>query len=247
MRIALLTDLHANREALDAVLAHASGERIDRHALLGDFVGYGAEPAWVVDRARELAAAGAIVVQGNHDEAVVHGSRASMRPDARHSIEWTRARLDAEQLAFLAALPMSHTEGPALYVHANAWDPPKWSYIETRHDAVRSMHATTCRYTFCGHMHEPMLYHLSRSGKAGDFKPVAGVTIPMPPHRQWLVVPGSVGQPRDNNPAACYAVFDLEQAQVTYHRVAYDHEAAAAKVRAAGLPQNLAERLADGS
>jgi len=247
MRIALLTDLHANREALEAVLHHAGGERVDRHALLGDFVGYGAEPAWVVDRARQMAAAGAIVVQGNHDEAVVRGSRPSMRADARHAIEWTRARLDAQQLAFLAALPMSCSEGPVLYVHANAWAPPKWAYIETRHDAVRSMRATASRYTVCGHVHEPMLYHLSGTGKAGEFTPVPGVAIPLLPHRQWLVIPGSVGQPRDNDPAACYAVFDIERALVTYHRVAYDHEAAAAKVRAAGLPQSLADRLVDGA
>jgi diadenosine tetraphosphatase ApaH/serine/threonine PP2A family protein phosphatase len=247
MRIALLTDLHANREALEAVLRHAADEGIQRYALLGDFVGYGAEPAWVVDKARELVAAGAIAVKGNHDEAVVRGSRPSMRMDARHSIDWTREHLDADQIAFLAGLPMTHVDGPILYVHANAWDPPKWSYIETRHDAVRSLHATSSRYTFCGHMHDPMLYHLSGTGKAGDFKPLPGGTIPIPPHRQWLAIPGSVGQPRDNNPASCYAVFDLDKAELTFHRVAYDHEAAAAKVRAVGLPQNLADRLNDGT
>jgi len=247
MRIALLSDLHANREALSAVLRDAADAAADRYALLGDFVGYGAEPAWTVDRVRRLAADGAIVVRGNHDEAVVRGSRGSMRADARHSIDWTRAHLDAGQLAFLASLPMEHTEGSALYVHANAWEPARWAYIETRHDAVRSLQATACRYTFCGHMHEPMLYHLSSTGKAGEFRPVPGVAIPLPPHRQWLVIPGAVGQPRDNNPAACYALFDVEQALLTFRRVPYDHEAAAAKVRAAGLPQDLADRLLDGT
>jgi diadenosine tetraphosphatase ApaH/serine/threonine PP2A family protein phosphatase len=248
MRIALLTDLHANREALQAVLDHAAGQRIDRFALLGDFVGYGAEPAWVVDRARQLVANGAIAVLGNHDEAVLRGGRPSMRSDARHSLEWTRGRLDADQLAFLAALPMTHSDAQTLYVHANAWAPGKWAYIETRHDAVRSLHATACRYTFCGHMHEPRLYHLSGTGKAGEFTPLPGAMIPVPFHRQWLVIPGSVGQPRDNNPAACYAVFeDGASAALTYHRVPYDHEAAAAKVRAAGLPQDLADRLSDGT
>ena len=114
MRIALLTDLHANREALQAVLDHAAGKRIDRFALLGDFVGYGAEPAWVVDRARRLVANGAIAVLGNHDQAVLRGSRPSMRSDARQAIEWTRGQLDADQLAFLNGLPMSRVEGPAL-------------------------------------------------------------------------------------------------------------------------------------
>ena len=247
MRIALLTDLHANREALEAVLQHAAGERIDRYALLGDFVGYGADPAWVVDRAREMTAQGALAVLGNHDQAVVRGVRPSLRLDARESLDWARLQLSDAQLAFLDALPLTHSDGPVLYVHANAWDPPKWSYIETRHDAVRSMHATACRYTFCGHMHEPMLYHLSGTGKAGEFKPTPEVAIPVPAHRQWLVIPGSVGQPRDNNPAACYAVFDVDRAELTYHRVAYDHEGAAAKVRAAGLPATLAQRLNDGA
>jgi diadenosine tetraphosphatase ApaH/serine/threonine PP2A family protein phosphatase len=247
MRVALLTDLHANREALEAVLHHAANEGIQRYALLGDFVGYGAEPAWVVNKARELVATGAIAVKGNHDEAVVRGSRPSMRMDARHSIDWTREHLDAEQIAFLAALPITHADGPILYVHANAWDPPKWSYIETRHDAVRSLQSTSSRYTFCGHMHDPMLYYLSGTGKTGEFKPLPSSTIPVPPHRQWLAIPGSVGQPRDNNPASCYAVFDLDKAELTFHRVAYDHEAAAAKVRATGLPQNLADRLNDGT
>ena len=97
-------------------------------------------------------------------------------------------------------------------------------------------------------MHEPMLYHLSGIGKAGEFKPQPGSMIPVPPHRQWLAIPGSVGQPRDSNPAACYAVFeDGGTATLTYHRVPYDHEAAAAKVRAAGLPQDLADRLSDGT
>lgn len=247
MRIALLTDLHANREAFEAVLGHAAGQHVDRFALLGDFVGYGADPGWVVERARQMAQQGAIVVKGNHDEAVVRGRRPSMHMDARHSIDWTRGHLDASQLDFLASLPMTHTDGAVLYVHANAWDPPKWSYIETQHDAVRSLRATDRRYTFCGHMHDPMLYHLAGTGKAGEFAPVPGVPIPVPAHRQWLAIPGSVGQPRDNNPASCYAVFDAAQAQLVYHRVAYDHDATAAKVRAAGLPQDLADRLSEGT
>jgi diadenosine tetraphosphatase ApaH/serine/threonine PP2A family protein phosphatase len=95
-------------------------------------------------------------------------------------------------------------------------------------------------------MHQPMLYHLSAAGKAGEFVPVAGVPIPVSPPRQWLVLPGSAGQPRDGNPAACYALLDREAQTLTYHRVPYDHAAAAARIRAAGLPVLLADRLADG-
>jgi diadenosine tetraphosphatase ApaH/serine/threonine PP2A family protein phosphatase len=133
-----------------------------------------------------------------------------------------------------------------LFVHANAFAPAEWEYIQGRIEAVRSLHATTCHYTFCGHMHEPKLFHLSGTGKAGDFVPTPGVPIPIPPHRQWLVVPGSAGQPRDGNPAACYAMFNLSDQTLTFHRVPYDHDLAGHKIRSAGLPDRLAERLAHG-
>ncbi len=115
-----------------------------------------------------------------------------------------------------------------------------------RAEAVRSMQATPRRVTFCGHMHEPKLYHLAATGKAGDFTPTSGMAIPLLPHRQWLVIPGSAGQPRDGDPAACYAVYDDASGELTYWRVPYDTEGAGAKIRAAQLPQRLAARLADG-
>ena len=246
MNCAVITDLHANREAVDAVLAHARAHGAQRWVLLGDFVGYGADPAWVVDQVRGLVRAGALAVMGNHDQAVLRGASPGMRPDARQVVEWTRQQLNPAQLDFLASLPMTQRHGNQLYVHANAWAPAGWDYIQGRADAVRSLHATDCRYTFCGHMHEPRLFHLSRLGKAGDFVPVPGVAIPLPPHRRWLVIPGAAGQPRDGNPAACYAMFDDAQHQLTYHRVPYDHASAGAKIRAAELPQRLASRLQEG-
>jgi diadenosine tetraphosphatase ApaH/serine/threonine PP2A family protein phosphatase len=246
MRFAILTDLHANREAVEAVFEHAAGQRIDRYALLGDFVGYGADPAWVVDRVREHVAGGAIAVLGNHDDAVVNGPSPGMRRDPRYVVEWTRERLDAGQIAFLASLPLQHESCDLLFVHANAWAPAAWEYVESRADAARSMRATPQHITFCGHMHEPKLYHLSSDGRPRDFVPVAGMAIPLSPSRQWLVIPGSAGQPRDGDPAACYAVYDDAGGELTYWRVPYDTEAAAAKIRAAQLPQRLATRLNDG-
>lgn len=243
MKLALLADVHANREALVAVLAHAAAHGAERHAFLGDYVGYGADPGWVVDRVREHVAAGAVAVQGNHDAAVVRGPQPSMNPDARAVVTWTRGRLEAGQLAFLAALPLSQVEDDMLFVHANAWAPAEWAYLESRGQAVHSLQATDCRFTFCGHVHVPMLYHLASTGKAGDFKPSPGVAIPLSEHRRWLALPGSVGQPRDGDPAACYAIFDSAQHTLTFQRVPYDHAGAAAKVRAAGLPERVAERL----
>ena len=247
MRIAVLTDLHANLEAVQATLAHAQEQGAERYALLGDFVGYGADPAAVVTLVRERVAAGAFAVKGNHDAAVVRGAAPSMRPEARTVIEWTRSRLDAGQLAFLDALPLTQTLGEMLFVHANAYAPEGWDYITGRMEAMRSLHATPQRITFCGHMHDPMLYHLSLAGKVGDFTPAPGVAMPLLSSRRWLVIPGAVGQPRDGNPAACYALYDDTAQQITYWRVPYDYETTAAKIHDAQLPQSLADRLADGT
>ncbi len=246
MKLAILTDLHANREAVEAVLDHAAAQGAQRYAFLGDYVGYGADPAWVVDTVARFVGEGAIAVRGNHDAGVASEPSPTMVPMAREVVRWTRAQLSAAQIQFLQELPLQVEEGPCLFVHANAFGPEGWAYIRGRADAVRSLQSTRCRYTFCGHSHEPMLYHLSGTGKAGDFVPVSGVPIPVPLHRQWLVIPGSAGQPRDGNPAASYAMLDQEEAQLTFHRVPYDHEMAAAKIRAAGLPVQLADRLADG-
>jgi diadenosine tetraphosphatase ApaH/serine/threonine PP2A family protein phosphatase len=246
MKIALITDLHANREAIESVLAHAKAQGSERYAFLGDFVGYGADPGWVVDVVREYVARGAFAVMGNHDAAVVQGPLPSMIPEARQVVEWTRARLDAAQLSFLAGLPMSVHDDDRLYVHANAFAPSDWAYVLGRMEAVRSLQATSARFTFCGHVHDPKLFHLSGTGKVGDFVPSPGMPIPLSEQRRWLVIPGSAGQPRDGNPAACYATFDTAGATLTYHRVPYDVEGAGVKIRAAGLPQRLAQRLQHG-
>ena len=246
MKFAVITDVHANRQALEAVLEHAASLGVEHHVFLGDFVGYGADPAWVVDRVRSHVEQGAAAVMGNHDAAVTQGPRPTMRAEARASIDWTRTQLDASQVDFLAQLPLTLERGNLLFVHANAFDPANWSYIEGPSEAVRSMNATRARVTFCGHMHEPMLYHLSMLGKSGSFVPAPGVDISLLSSRRWLVIPGATGQPRDGNPAACYAVFDDTTAVLTYWRVPYDHAAAMAAIRAADLPASFAERLADG-
>ncbi|MEJ6007927.1 metallophosphoesterase family protein [Paucibacter sp. AS339] len=246
MKIALITDLHANAQAFSAVLEHAQAHGVTDYALLGDFVGYGGDPAWVLDKVMALVAAGAVAVLGNHDAAVAKGVAPTMREDARAAVEWTHARLSSAHLSFLAQLPLTVSREDRLFVHANAFDPSGWEYIQGRIEAMRSLHATEARFTFCGHMHEPMLYHLSGTGKAGEFTPAPGVTIPLLPNRQWLTIPGSCGQPRDGNPAACYAIFDSVSAELSFQRVPYDVEAAAASIRAAGLPERLALRLLKG-
>lgn len=246
MPIAFFADIHANREALEACLEHARQRAADRYVLLGDFVGYGADPAWVVDRTAELVASGAAAVLGNHDSAVAGTPRDHLNADARRAIEWTRKLLDERQLRFLAQLPLKIEEGPWLFVHANGWAPAEFEYILSPFEAGRSMNAVRSRITFCGHVHEQQLYHIGITQRVEHFKPFPGVEIPLAPARRWLVLPGSVGQPRDGDPAACYALFDELNHLLTYWRVPYDYETAAAKVRAAGLPQRLATRLEGG-
>jgi hypothetical protein len=137
--------------------------------------GYGADPGWVIDTVRSCVGRGAIAVQGNHDAAVVHGPRKTMNAEAQQVIAWTRAQLDESQLAFLAGLPLQVEDDGRLFVHANAWAPQRWEYILTAFDARSSMAATRCRYTFCGHIHEPTLYHMGADWRASAFTPVAGV------------------------------------------------------------------------
>lgn len=246
MRLALLADLHANREATTACLARLRQLGFDRAVLLGDLVGYGADPGWVIDTVQRMVDDGAFAVQGNHDEAVVQGPSEQMHEQARAAIDWTRAQLDATQLAFLAALPLTVADDDRLYVHANAWVPAAWGYISTPAAAARSLAATAARMTFCGHVHEPALYHSRPGGAAGHFTPRAGFATPLAGSRRWLALPGSVGQPRDGNPAACCALLDTDTATITFLRVPYDHDASAARIRAAGLPESFAARLAEG-
>jgi diadenosine tetraphosphatase ApaH/serine/threonine PP2A family protein phosphatase len=252
MTWALITDLHANLQAFEAVLAHAAAQGASRYALLGDFVGYGANPSEVLSRVMALQAAGAVVVQGNHDAATSAGSRPGMHADARAVVEWTRARLEPAQLDWLSALPLRARDGDCLFTHANAYDPAAWDYIVGRSEAVRSLTAAKqagARMNICGHMHEPKLFHLSGTGKAGEFTPQAGVTMPLPAHRQWLAIPGSCGQPRDGNPAACYALWEpgdgaTVDGWIRFERVPYDVDAAVAALRASSLPTAIGERLA---
>jgi len=246
MRIALFADIHANREALEACLQHARSQKIDRYAFLGDLVGYGADPEWVLDTVMHHQENGAIVVLGNHDEAIFARRDRTMHDDAQYAIEWTQSRLSERHKNYLLGLPKRVEVSDLLFVHANAWNPGRWQYITSVFEAKKSLSATLHRFTFCGHLHEPDLYHQGMTGRVVSFKPVAGIDIPLGIHRRWLVVLGAVGQPRDGNPAACYAVYDKIKNILTYHRVPFDVDAPARKIREAGLPAWLGARLEGG-
>jgi diadenosine tetraphosphatase ApaH/serine/threonine PP2A family protein phosphatase len=245
MLLAILSDIHANREAFEAVLAAAESSGAGRLALLGDIVGYGADPEWCAQRAMALAAGGAIVLRGNHDEAVGNPA-VSMNPTATFALEWTRRQLGSEARTFLAALPFEAREGDCLFVHADASAPAAWNYVLDASDADRHLAACAARVSFCGHVHKPALYSTAPGGKITHFRPVAATPVPLLPQRRWLAVMGSVGQPRDGNAAAAYALYDTERAHLSFQRVTYDMEQAAKKIRTAGLPASLADRLLRG-
>jgi diadenosine tetraphosphatase ApaH/serine/threonine PP2A family protein phosphatase len=245
MLIAFMADIHANREALAACLAHAHGQGADRLVFLGDYVGYGADPEFVVETLAECVRQGAVAVRGNHDHAIAQ-TQLAMTSDAWTAIAWTRGRLGPAARAFLAGLPLTVADGERLYLHADGSAPERWIYVTDAAAAAHSLGATSAQLTFCGHVHVPRLYCIATTGKLTSFRPVPGVAVPLQRQRRWFVVLGSVGQPRDGNPASCYAMLDTARAEITYLRVPYDIDSAAAKIRAAGLPEALAARLQRG-
>jgi len=245
MRIALFADIHGNRQALEACLAHAARHGAERLVFLGDIVGYGGDPAWCVAQVMQAVAAGAVALGGNHDAALTAGS-GGLNSVAAAAIDWTRMTLSAEAVAFLAELPLESAEEDRLYVHADASDPGAWNYVLNAEDARRSLDATMARVTICGHVHVPRLYGLSDAAKLTVFRPPGNEAVPLLRRRRWLAVLGAVGQPRDGDPAACYGMLETEEPTLTWARVPYDVEAAAAAIRAAGLPEPLAARLALG-
>jgi diadenosine tetraphosphatase ApaH/serine/threonine PP2A family protein phosphatase len=243
--LALLADVHANQQAFDACLDAARARGVERFILLGDFVGYGADPEWSVDTVMRLVGQGAIAICGNHDNAIGTPSE-TMNEVAQAAIDWTRRRLSAAQRAFLADLPLTQDEDDRLYVHSEASNPSRWRYVQSAADAARSIVATSAQVTFCGHIHRPALYSMSATAKMTGFVPTPGGAVQLSNGRRWLAVLGSVGQPRDGNPAACFATYDTDTREITYCRVAYDVDTAANRIRAKGLPLWLADRLLQG-
>lgn len=240
--VAVFADIHANRQAFGACLAQARGYGAERIVLLGDYVGYGADPEWVVLEVMELADKGAVAVLGNHDNAVDNAGE-QLNTEARVVIEWTRGELGLPERKFLANLPLMRDEGDRLFVHSEASKPRKWIYVTSAREAAGSIIATRADITFCGHVHRPALYCMSSTGKMTAFTPVTGMPVPLLPGRRWLAVLGSVGQPRDGNPAASYLMWNTGRREITYCRAPYDVEEAAARIRKIGLPTWLADRL----
>lgn len=256
MKLAFLSDIHANLQALEACLDHARLQGVEQFAFLGDFVGYGGNPIEVVERVQDLVAKGAYAVKGNHDEMAVNVPTATDNMGAS-TAAWTHATLSSDQKTFLEQLPLSVSIEQVLLVHASADNPEKWRYVTDERSAAASLDAawvsssastgnSPAQWVFGGHVHHQSLYYKGLSGGLMPFTPTPGVLIPVPKHRRWLATVGSVGQPRDGNADAMYAIFDTQRHTLAFQRVGYDHESAAAAIRSAGLPAFFADRLETG-
>jgi diadenosine tetraphosphatase ApaH/serine/threonine PP2A family protein phosphatase len=236
MRIAVLSDIHSNLPALEAVLA-ALGE-VDAWWHLGDVVGYGPHPDEVVGRLREI---GAVGVRGNHDAATLGGLEIEwFNTEARRAIEWTAGRISPATRAWLEALPERLELDDMTLVHGSARNPIA-EYVTSTRSARASFSAFTTPYLLHGHTHVPVAWR-EDGGEVEALGPRDGSELPLD-ERRLLLNPGSVGQPRDGDPRASALVLDTEARRVTWHRVRYPIAAVQDDIRAAGLPGWLADRL----
>lgn len=241
MRIALISDVHSNLVALEAVLADAEEGGVEAVWNLGDTVGYGPDPNGVVAR---LAAAGAVSVLGNHDAAAtgIIGTEL-FNPLAAAASEWTRSQLAPVTADYLAGLSEVVREGQWSLAHGTLRE-PLWEYLVTEAAAEGHFERQETPYSAVGHTHVPLLVRRGAKGVEGE-TPAPGEEVAL---GQGLVCanPGSVGQPRDGDPRASYALVDGATGAITWRRVAYDIGETQRRMAAAGLPPALAERLAGG-
>lgn len=239
MRIAVLSDIHANITALNAVLADAGS--VDAIWHLGDVVGYGPEPDAVVDRLREL---GAIGVRGNHDAAACGGPEIEwFNPDAKRAMEWTRAAIGDTTTAWLAALPERLVHEGSELVHGSPRE-PIWEYVTSVAVARANLAVLGAPIGLHGHTHVPVAW-IEDDGAIERHHPEPGSSLELR-DRRALINPGSVGQPRDGDPDASYAILDPAAGVVSWHRVPYDVGSVQRAMRGVGLPASLSARLSAG-
>lgn len=232
MLIRVISDVHSNLTALEAVLADRAGLEADVTVCLGDVVGYGAEPSRCIERVRSTCR---LVVTGNHDSGVAGGTpRSHFNRAGAEAIEWTRRTLDAAEVDWLAGLPMEAVLEDFLLCHSDPANPGGWRYILTRETAVTALEARPERTCLIGHTHLPGVWSVG-----GVFSEARSGRLDAP----LLINCGSVGQPRDGDPRSGYLLVDTSAGTWRHVRVTYDIGAASAGIRGAGLPGMLADRL----
>ena len=268
-KYAVLSDIHANADALEVVLEKCREIAIDKYVSLGDIVGYNAEPERCMKMVRDLNVCAK--VRGNHDDYVASGNTAmaGINANARKAIEWTRSQLDASMRSELAEFPFKALLPAcgATLVHATLDTPENWGYIFSAHDALGCFSYQLSRLCFCGHSHVPVAFDMQpAAGSLGhavevikewnnnaahpeldtDFNSPDALTVELKVGHKYLFNIGSIGQPRNGDPRASFAVIDTKNNTVTRYRLPYDVSAAQNKIIDAGLPERLAIRLAAG-
>lgn len=238
MRILVISDIHANLTALETVLADAG--HTDAVWCLGDLVGYGPDPNECVARVRALP--NLICLLGNHDAATINQLNLdTFNPDARFSIEWMQQTLNAENLDYLSRLPTKHVTEQVTLAHGSPRS-PVYEYILDNYMATENFAYFTTPFCFVGHTHLPVHFHLRDSQSLAKLTiPKANTSLTLQPRA--ILNPGSVGQPRDRDPRAAYAIFDPDQLTWEYRRVLYDIAAVQARMRRVGLPERHVLRL----
>jgi diadenosine tetraphosphatase ApaH/serine/threonine PP2A family protein phosphatase len=242
MTYGLISDIHANLEALEAVLGELSG--VDAFLCLGDIVGYGPDPGPCVERVRQLP--GLVCVAGNHDlVAVGRYDLNEFNPYAGEAIHWTRQQLSEEQESYLSSLPLTVEAAGAILVHGSL--PEEMAYVTTAWDALQCFEAFGGPLCLIGHTHVAECYVLRSATRFPEQISLrSGGVFALDPELRYIVNPGAVGQPRDGNPAAGFGIYDTGVGTIEIRRVSYDIESVQRKMRAAGLPAYLSKRLSVG-
>ncbi|UCD36446.1 MAG: metallophosphoesterase family protein [Nitrospiraceae bacterium] len=232
---AIISDVHANLEALRSVLTSIDKEKVDSIFFLGDSIGYGPDPAECLDVLRQRAD---VILAGNHDWAVAGLTDvAYFNPYARAAIEWTRDRLSSEQKEILRLLPLTAARDCMFLVHGTPYEPDQWHYLIHKEDAEMNFRFFEEQLCFVGHSHIPFIAEKTQTGRIRSHSRTAEIKR----QHRYMVNVGSTGQPRDGNPEAAYAI--LRDNSVVIKRVSYDIVRTQTKMRKAGLPEYLAERL----
>ena len=238
-RYAILGDIHGNLEALTAVLEDAHAQGATDFACVGDLVGYNANPAETLHCVREL---GTVCVRGNHDHYVAHDELArDFHPLAANVVDWTRMQLGEDDLSFLRALSMKRMVSGFLLVHSTLDMPEKWGYVFDELEAESSFSYQSTSVCFHGHTHQPVIFE-----KDGTVTRLNTLRVTITLGKKYFINVGSVGQPRDGDPRASYALYDTVGRVVELRRVVYDIAGAQRHILDADLPKRLAIRLATG-
>jgi len=244
MKYGIFGDIHGNLEALEAVLADMEEQGVTHPLCLGDLVGYGANPAECLEVVRAMSCP---VVRGNHDDLVALAKTPSSFSEvARISLDFARRQLSPSHLNFLRRLPMSWSEDPITLVHATLDGPESWGYISTRLEAQTCFLYQKTPLCFVGHTHRPCAFAQEKEVRPLEFRNVDVHPDRSKIGRKFLFNVGSVGQPRDGDWRAAYAIYDPQKQSVDLRRVNYNLEKAGSKIIKAGLPESLSKRLSKG-